>query len=115
GSREVLKSINNIWKIPEYGGRAVQVTQHKSGRLFVPSISSDGKTIVYEEDFGLWKLDTKTGKSIPIKINIVSDDKENEVETVTVRNETEGYDLSPSSKRAAVSEHGEIFSIDQDI
>ncbi len=114
GSREVLKSTNNIWKIPESGGHAVQVTHHAGGRLFFPSISSDGKTIVYEQDFGIWKLDTKTGKSTPIKINIVSDDKENEVETITVHNDTEGYDLSPSSKRAAVSVHGEIFSIATD-
>ena len=31
-----------------------------------------------------------------------------------MHNETEGYDLSPSSKRAAVSAHGEIFSIATD-
>jgi tricorn protease len=114
GSREVLKSANNIWKIPAAGGKAVQVTHHASGRLFFPSISSDGKTIVYEQDFGIWKLDTQAGKSTPIKLNIVSDDKENDVETITVRNETEGYDLSPSTKRAAVSAHGEIFSIATD-
>jgi tricorn protease len=114
GSREVLKSTNNIWKIPENGGHAVQVTHHASGRLFFPSISSDGKTIVYEQDFGIWKLDTGTGQSSPIKLNIVSDDKENDVETITVHNETEAYDLSPSTKRAAVSAHGEIFSIATD-
>jgi tricorn protease len=114
GSKEVLKSINNIWKIPVEGGHAVQVTHHSSGRLFFPSISSDGKTIVYEEDFKLWKLDVATGKSTPIHVNIVSDDKENEVETITVRNETDSYDLSPSTKRAAISVHGEIFSIATD-
>jgi tricorn protease len=114
GSREVLKSVNNIWKIPENGGHAVQVTHHTSGRLFFPSISSDGKTIVYEQDFGLWKLDTATGKSTEIPLNIVSDDKENDVETITVHNTTEGYDLSPSTRRAAVSVHGEIFSVATD-
>jgi tricorn protease len=114
GSKEVLKSVNNIWKIPVRGGPAVQVTHHTSGRLFFPSISSDGKTIVYEEDFRVWKLDTATGKSSPIPLNIVSDDKENPIETITVRNDTDGYALSPSSKRAAISVHGEIFSIATD-
>jgi tricorn protease len=114
GSHEVLKSTNNLWKIPEHGGHAVQVTHHESGRMFFPSISSDGKIIVYEQDFGIWKLDTKTGKSTPIKINIVSDDKENAIETITVHNEADSYDLSPSTKRAAVSVHGEIFSIATD-
>jgi tricorn protease len=114
GSREVLKSVNNIWKIPEGGGHAVQVTHHSSGRLAFPSISGDGKTIVYEQDFVIWKLDVKTGKDTPIHLDIVSDDKENDLETITVRNETEGYDLSPSTKRAAISAHGEIFSIATD-
>jgi tricorn protease len=114
GSREVLKSVNNIWKIPEGGGKAVQVTHHSSGRLFFPSISSDGKTIVYEQDFALFKLDTATGKSTPIKVTIFSDDKENDIETLTIRNDTDGYDLSPSTKRAAISAHGEIFSIATD-
>lgn len=114
GSREVLKSANNIWKIPANGGHAVQVTQHTSGRLFFPSISSDGKTIVYEQDFGLWKLDTATGKSTEIPLKIVSDNKENDIETITVHNIAESYDLSPSTKRAAVSVHGEIFSVATD-
>jgi tricorn protease len=114
GSRQVLKSVNNIWRIPEHGGHATQVTHHASGRLSFPSISADGKTIVYEQDFGIWKLDTATGKSTPIRIDILSDDKENDIETITVHSETEGYDLSPSTKRAAVSAHGEIFSIATD-
>jgi len=42
GSHEVLKSTNNLWKIPEHGGHAVQDTHHESGRMFFPSISSDG-------------------------------------------------------------------------
>src|SRR5262249_60276136 len=109
-----IKSATNIWKISETGVRAAQVTHHSTGRLFFPSISSDGKTIVYEQDFGLWKLDIKSGQSTPIKLNIVSDDKENDIETVTVHNETDSYDLSPSTKRAAVSAHGEIFSIATD-
>lgn len=114
GSREVFKSVNNIWKIPENGGKAEQVTHHASGRLFFPSISSDGKTIVYEQDFTLWKLDVKSGKSTPVRVNIVSDDKENDVETITIHNETDSYDLSPSTKRAAISAHGEIFSVATD-
>jgi tricorn protease len=114
GSAEVLKSVNNIWKMSDKGGKPVQMTHHSDGNLFFPSISSDRRIIVYEENFGLWKLDTQTGKSSEIKINITSDEKENEVETITVRGETEGYSLSPTSKRAAVSAHGEIFTVATD-
>jgi tricorn protease len=114
GSPEVMKSVNNIWKIGERGGRAVQVTHHTDGNLFFPSISSDGKVIVYEENFGLWKLDTATGKTAEIKLHIVSDAKENLVETLAIQNEADSYALSPSTKRAAISTHGEIFTIATD-
>ncbi|HYL09885.1 MAG TPA: S41 family peptidase [Candidatus Acidoferrales bacterium] len=111
GEREVLRSTNNIWKIPDTGGKPVQVTHHKDGSLFYPSISGDGKVIVYEENFGLWKLDTATGKTIEVKIAISSDDKENNFQALTVNGEADQYDLSPSTRRAVISTHGEIFTI----
>src|SRR5262249_18652996 len=48
GTKEVMSSRNNIWKISEAGGRPVQVTHHTSGSLFWTSLSSDSKVIVYE-------------------------------------------------------------------
>ena len=62
GSPEVMKSVNNIYKMSDKGGKPVQVTQHGDGNLYFPSISADGKTIVYEENFGIWKLDVASGK-----------------------------------------------------
>jgi tricorn protease len=111
GSPEAMKSVNNIWKISEKGGKAVQVTHHTSGNLYFPSISADGKTIVYEENFGMWKLDTATGKSSEIRVDIKSDVKESEVELKTITSEAEGFNISPSGRRAAISTHGEIFTI----
>ena len=62
GALQVRESTNNIYKIPTSGGQPVQVTKHTSGSLFFPSISSDGKVIVYEEGFGIWKLDVASGQ-----------------------------------------------------
>jgi tricorn protease len=114
GSPEVMKSRNNIWKITAGGDEPVQVTRHTSGSLFWPSISSDGKTIVYEEDFGLWKLDTASGETREVKIDLPADDKENNLETLTVSSEADNYHLSPSGKRAVISIHGELFTIATD-
>ncbi len=111
---EVMKSVYNIWKISERGGKPAQVTHHTSGNLAFPSISADGKTIVYEENFGLWKLDTASGKSTEIRLSIASDVKDNEVEWRAMASEAESFSLSPSGKRAAISTHGEIFSIATD-
>ena len=114
GGSEVMKSVNNIWKMSEKGGKAVQITHHTDGNLFFPSISYDGKTIVYEDNFGLWKLDTTSGKSTEIRLDIQSDVKDNEVELVTLNNEAEAFHISPSNRRAAVAIHGEIFTIATD-
>lgn len=114
GSPKVLSSINNIWKVAEYGGIPKQVTKHTSGSLFFPSMSSDGKVIVYEENFGLWKLDVATGSTSEVKINITADEQANRYETVTVNAECEQFCLSPSNKRAVISTKGDLFTIATD-
>jgi tricorn protease len=111
GSPEVLKSTNQLYKISENGGKPTQLTHFRDGSLFYPSISSDGKVIVFEEDLGLWKLDTASGKTTEVKVNIASDEKENNFEVLTITGDADSYDLSPSSHRAAISAHGEIFTI----
>ena len=77
-------------------------------------MSSDGKVIVYEELFGLWKLDVATGKTNEIKIEIAADEKDNETDVETVTNEVDAFDLSPSGRRAVISARGQIFTIATD-
>ncbi len=46
---------------------ATQLTHFRDGRLLWPTISADGRTIVFERDFGLWKVDdAPTGAAGPI-------------------------------------------------
>jgi tricorn protease len=112
GGLEVFKSANNIYRIPASGsGQAVQITKHTSGSLFWPSMSADGKVIVYEESFGVWKLDVASGRTSEIKIDIATDDKDNQFEVETVTNEVDSFDLSPSGQRAVISARGQIFTI----
>ena len=111
GTPEVYKSTYNLWKVGETGGNPVQVTRHTSGSLFWPSLSSDGKVIVYEENFGIWKLDLATGQTRAIKLDITAEDRENNTETVTVSGECESFHVSPSGRRAVVAVQGELFSI----
>ncbi len=112
GSLEIFKSANNIYRIAANGsGQPVQVTKHTSGSLFWPSMSGDGKVIVYEESFGIWKLDVASGRTSEIKINIATDDKENEFEVATLTNEVDSFDLSPSGQRAIISARGQLLTI----
>ncbi len=115
GSPEVRKSVNNIYRIPARGGgQPVQVTKHAEGNLFWPSMSSDGKVIVYENNFGIWKLDVASGRTNEITIEIASDEKENEVEFETVTNAVDSFDISPSGRRAVISTRGQLLTIATD-
>jgi tricorn protease len=115
GSPEVRKSTNNIYKVPASGsGQPTQVTKHVDGNVFWPSMSSDGKTIVYEDNFGIWKLDVASGRSNEIKLDIATDEKDNEAEIETVTNEVDAFDISPSGRRAVISVRGQILTIATD-
>ncbi len=113
GGPEVMKSVNNLWKIAEGGGKPVQITHYTNGDLLFPSISADRKTIVFERNFGLWKLDLPSGKATEIRVAINSDVKDSETEVRSMTS-ADGFQLSPSGKRAAIVTHGEIFTIATD-
>ena len=114
GSFEVRKSANNIYKVPAKGGQPTQVTKHTDGNVFWPSMSSDGKVIVYEDNFGIWKLDVATGRTNEIKLDIATDDKENALDLETVTNDVDAFDISPSGRRAVISTRGQILTIATD-
>ncbi|HMX29170.1 MAG TPA: peptidase S41, partial [Blastocatellia bacterium] len=52
----------NLWS-KVIGGQAKQLTKFTSGRVLWPTISYDGKTIVFERNFGIWKFDAATGQT----------------------------------------------------
>ena len=52
----------NLWTLTP-GGAERQVTQFKDGRVVWPSISYDGRTIVFERDFEIWSLETASGRA----------------------------------------------------
>ena len=103
--------LTNIWRVAEAGGKADKVTSFKSGDVRFPSISADGKTIVFEHDFGIWKLDTASKKVTPIKLDIDAETEENDSEMRAFSSEADDYDLAPNARRIAVSVHGELFTV----
>ena len=102
--------LSNIWRISENGGKAERVTSFKSGDVRWPAMSADGRVIVFEHDFGIWKFDVSSRKSSPIKLNIAAETAENLTETMQFNSEADDYDLAPSSRRIAFSIRGEIFT-----
>src|SRR5713226_8082599 len=103
--------LTNIWRESENGGKAEKVTSFKTGDVRFPSISADGKVIVFEHDFGIWKLDTGSKKVTQIKLDINAETEENATETRAFASEADDYDLAPNSRRIALSIHGELFTV----
>jgi len=103
--------LTNIWRIAETGGKAERVTSFKTGDVRFPSISADGRAIVFEHDFGIWKLDTSTKKVTAIKLDIDAETEENDSEMRVFNSEADDYDLAPNARHVVVSTHGEIFTV----
>ncbi|MFY9554197.1 MAG: S41 family peptidase, partial [Blastocatellia bacterium] len=106
--------LTNIWRVPEAGGKADKVTSFKTGDVRFPAISGDGKVIVFEHDFGLWKLDLASHKAGPIRLDIGAETQENLAEVRDFNSQADDYDLAPSGRRITFSIHGEIFTAPTD-
>ena len=102
--------LTNIWRISENGGKADRVTSFKTGDVRWPAISSDGKVIVFEHDFGIWKLDVASKRATPINLNIDAETQDNATEYLSFNSQADDYDLAPNSRHVAFSIHGEIFT-----
>jgi tricorn protease len=101
----------NIWRIAPTGGAPQQVTFHKSGGVFYPAISPDGRRIVYQNDFDLWTLDLPSGKPRKLAITLAFDPKEYAVELIQAANRAEGFAVAPNGNHLAVDVHGEIVVV----
>jgi tricorn protease len=102
--------LTNIWRVPENGGDAERVTSFMSGDVRWPAMSGNGKAVVFEHDFGLWKLDLASKEASLIKLDIAAETEENLTEYRDFSSQVDDFDLEPSGRRIVFSIHGEIFS-----
>jgi len=98
----------NIWSIA-LGGKPRQITKFTDGRVLWPSIGYDGKAIVFERDFKIWKLDTKTGEAFQLPLNLMGMAAGPGTTHLTLNTFTD-LALSPDSKKIALIAHGEVFA-----
>ena len=103
--------IFNIWKIAPDGSGLAQVTDHGSDGVQYPSISPDGSTINYENEFEVWTLAVPGGAPEKISIDLDFDPKSNMVEYLTSESQADGFYPSPEGRYLAVDYHGEIFIV----
>ena len=99
----------NIDQVDLATGAAKALTSFKSGRCLWPTLSFDGKYIVFERSFGIWKLDTHSGKAEELHIALRGVPSTPGVTHVAI-NSWSNLALSPDGKKIAVAAHGEIFA-----
>ncbi|HEX9163050.1 MAG TPA: S41 family peptidase [Thermoanaerobaculia bacterium] len=99
----------NIWTTT-IGGQPQQVTKFTNGRVLWPSISADGRTIVFERDFGIWKLDTASGNASQIPVALRGVPAAAGVEHRRLNDHFEDLAVSPDGKKVAFAARGEIWA-----
>jgi tricorn protease len=99
----------NIWA-KDLNGKPRQVTQFKDGRVLWPSISYDGKTIVFERNFQVWKLDATSGRAAAVNINRRGVPAGPAVDHLRFNDGISEMALSPDGKKIAFVVRGEIFA-----
>ncbi len=112
--------IFNIWRMPftvtrDKGqgtekAKVEQVTNH-ADRVLYPSLSRDGKFIVYEHDFSLWVVPTKGGEPKRLTIFAPSDEPQNRLQRLALTSQVTEFTLSPDGKQIAFVVRGEIFVV----
>ncbi len=101
----------NLWsKQTGTNTQAKQLTKFTSGRVLWPTISYDGKTIVFERNFGLWKFDTASGQSSEVQITRRGAPTGPNIEHLALTNGFGDLALSPDGKKIAFAVRGEIFA-----
>lgn len=99
----------NIYSLDAQSGEIEQITQHKEYDVRRPSMG--GNKIVYEIGGELWLLDvdTKITKKIPVEIH--ADAPETRPYLKKVDEQIQGFNCSPSGKRALIVARGEVFTV----
>lgn len=102
--------LTNVWRAPESGGKAERITAFKTGDVRWPAMSADGKTIVFEHDFGVSKLDVGSKRVTPLHFDIAAETQESLSDVRDFNSIVDDYDLAPNSRRVVLTVHGEVFT-----
>jgi Tol biopolymer transport system component len=99
----------NLWSM-DVGGDARQMTRFSNGRVLWPSMSADGRTIVYERDFEVWKFDTASGQTSQIAITRRGTPAVPAIERVTLNTQLQDLSLSPDGRKVLFVARGELWA-----
>jgi tricorn protease len=99
----------NLYSYNVGSGKTNQVTENRVWDVRWPSSDSEGR-IVYELNGELQVLDTRSGRSTPISINVPNEGLASRPSRISAAGNIESYNLSPKGERAVFSARGDIFT-----
>ena len=99
----------NIW-LREPGTNPRAVTSFTNGRLLWPNISYDGRTIVFNRDSQIWKLETENRRASVVNISRRGAAVGPSWNTSGHRSNSE-IALAPDGKKTAFIVRGEIYAV----
>ena len=101
----------NIWYMRLTGDEeSEQITHFTDGRVLRPSISADGKWVVFERNFEIWRLNVNTQECKPLEIIVQTDEKTNPISHRAYTCEISEFRLAPDGKKVGFIVHGEVFA-----
>jgi tricorn protease len=99
----------NIYALDPSTGDITQVTKHTEYDVRRPSMGGD--KIVYELGGTLWVLNTSTGETNQVPVEVRADAPEARPYMKDVSGDIQGFDISPSGHRAVIVARGEVFTV----
>jgi Tol biopolymer transport system component len=101
----------NIWSRPaSAAGVDKPLSTFTDGRVLWPTATSDGRTIAFERDFGIWTLDTGNGQVRQVPITRRGATTVAAPERVRQTASFEDLALSPDGRKVAFIARGDIFA-----
>ncbi len=102
----------NLWVVDVAAPQTpTMITHFTDGRLLWPTLSYDGRTLLFERDFGIWSLDTASGTAAVVPIQLEGAPAGPGFEHKTFSSDFDQAVLSPDGKKVAFLSHGDVFAV----
>ena len=102
----------NIWRMTPgtSPGAPHQVTSFTDGRVLFPAISQDGRSIVFERDFAIWKMDSSGEHCAKVEVTLRGVPAGPTTSHLSLTTDLRDLALSGDGKKIAFIAHGEVFA-----
>jgi tricorn protease len=100
----------NLWLQPADGGPARRLTSFEDGRVLWPNAARSGGAVVFERDFGIWRLDLPSGDARALAIVPRGASPGPVVERRRLTSDFSQMALAPDGRKLGFVARGDVFA-----